>query len=133
MAEWREKQLMKISEQIQERIRSIQSPPEKICAILEKFYCRVPETGFGSQIHHLMSCLFRGYYPKTLAVIDKIFAVYLGTPNKIWDIYISAISEACQPTHHFTFEIEDNSSIIERDGNLFSYAMLKCITDWIHF
>lgn len=124
---------MKISEQIQERIRSIQSPSVESCGYLDKLYCRVPETGFGSQIHHLMSCLLRGYYTKTLAVIDKIFAIYLDTPNKTWDIYISPLSETCQPTHHFTYEIKDNSSIIERDGNLFSYSMLECMMDWFNF
>jgi hypothetical protein len=112
-SDWREEQLNTISQQIQQTIKSIQSPPESSCLISEKIYCKVPKLGFAAQIHGLMTCLLKGYYTKTLVVIDQIFINYFGESNSTWDNYISPISETCQPNHTFKYVIKDSKSVIE--------------------
>jgi len=115
--EWRQQQLNIISKQIQKNIESIQSPPKEKCQNIRKLYCQTHPYGFGSQIHGLVTCLLRGYYTKTLVVIDNIFVNYLENSNSTWDQFISPISETCQPNHTVKYDIKDQSSVISYDCN----------------
>ncbi len=117
ISEWREKQLDLISERIQHSINSMQLTDKEKCENARKFHCRLPDHGFGSQIHSLMTCLLNGYYRKTLVVIDEIFVNYLGQTNLTWDQFISPISETCQPNHRFKYKFNElnQEAVIGRD------------------
>ncbi len=111
-SEWREEQLKSISEQIQKNIEQIQSPPKEKCENANKLYCRVPNYGFGSQVHSFMTCIIKGYYTKTLAVIDQFLVSYSDPPKITWDQFIAPISETCQPNHTYKYKVKNESSVI---------------------
>jgi hypothetical protein len=87
-----------------------------LCQSVDKFHCRAPHHDFGSQIHSFMTCVIKGYFIKTLVVIDHILESYLNKPNTTWDQFISPISETCQPNHNFKYEVKNNNSVVEIDG-----------------
>jgi hypothetical protein len=112
ISEWRREQLDLISKQIQQNLRSIQSPVKEKCEKIKKIYCDLPLYGSGAQIQRLMLCLLNGYYTKTLVIIKQIFSNYLDASNKTWDEFILPISETCQPNHLLKYKINQNDSII---------------------
>jgi hypothetical protein len=116
-SEWRDEQLKSISKQIQQNIEQIQSPPKEKCENADKLYCQVNPNGFGSQIHAFLTCVIKGYYTKTLVVIDQIFIRYLNSPLITWDQFLSPISQTCQPNHTFKYEIKNKNCIINKFGN----------------
>jgi hypothetical protein len=115
---WREEQLSHVSELIQQKIQSIQTPPEKKCEDANKIICGFSGMGFGAQIHSLMTCLLKGFYTQKLVVIDGIFDNYLSQTSSKWDEFISPISETCQPNYHSKFEPKDTNSLIFVDRKL---------------
>ncbi len=122
ISEWRSQQLNLISKQIQQNLRSIQSPLKEKCKKMKKMYCDVPAWGFGAHIEVLTICLLNGYRAKTLVVMSQLFANYLDGSKKTWDEFISPISETCQPNHLFKYEINQNDSSI--GGELESMSQL---------
>jgi hypothetical protein len=127
-SEWREEQLKSISEQIQKNIEQIQSPPKEKCENANKLYCRVPNYGFGSQVHSFMTCIIKGYYTKTLAVIDQFLGQYLNPPKVTWDHFIAPISETCQPNHTYKYGVEKESSVIKIQSISYFFLYLKFIS-----
>jgi hypothetical protein len=115
-SEWREEQLKSISKRIQQNIEQIQSPPEEKCENVNKLYCRVPDYGYGSQVHSFMTCVIKGYYTKTLVVIDQLLGRYLDPPKITWDQFIPPISETCQPNHTYKYEVKNENSVIKIEG-----------------
>jgi hypothetical protein len=115
ISEWRSEQLNLISKQIQQNLRSIQSPLKEKCEKMKKIYCDVPTWGFGAQMEVLTICLLNGYSAKTLVVIKQLFVNYLEGSNKTWDEFILPISETCQPNHLLKYEINQNDSTIIGD------------------
>jgi hypothetical protein len=79
-SDWREEQLKSISKRIQQNIEQIQSPLKENCENTNKLYCRVPNYGFGSQVHTLITCIIKGYYTKSMAVIDQFLGSYSDPP-----------------------------------------------------
>jgi hypothetical protein len=116
ISEWRREQLDLISKQIQQNLRSIQSPLEEKCENMKKIYCDIPPYGSGAQIQRLMVCLIRGYYTKTLVIIKRVFTNYLHASKKTWDEFILPISQTCQPNHLLKYKINRNDSIIPGEG-----------------
>jgi hypothetical protein len=116
ISEWRREQLNLISKQIQQNLRSIQSPLKEKCENMKKIYCDIPPYGSGAQIEALMVCLIRGYYTKTLVIIKGIFNNYLDASNKTWDEFILPISQTCQPNHLLKYKMNQNDSIISGEG-----------------
>ncbi len=116
ISEWRSEQLNLISKQIQQNLRSIQSPLKEKCEKMKKIYCDVPTWGFGAQMEVLTICLLNGYSAKTLVVIKQLFVNYLEGSNKTWDEFILPISETCQPNHLLEYEINRNDSSVRRKG-----------------
>ncbi len=116
ISEWRSEQLNLISKQIQQNLRSIQSPLKEKCEKIKKIYCDLPLNGTGAQFMRLMLCLIKGYYTKTLVIIKQIFTKYLDASNKTWDEFILPISETCQPNHLMEYKINKNDSTIPREG-----------------
>jgi hypothetical protein len=112
ISEWRSEQLNLISKQIQQNLRSIQSPLKEKCEKIKKIYCSIPSYGFGAQIEELMICLLNGYSAKTLVVIQHFLRNYLDASNKMWDEFILPISETCQPNHLLEYEKNQNDSTI---------------------
>jgi hypothetical protein len=110
ISEWREEQLNLISKQIQQNLRSIQSPLKEKCEKIKKIYFDLRVWGFGAQIERLRLCLTKGYYTKTLVIIKAIFNNYLDASNKKWDEFISPISETCQPNHLFNYIMTQHDS-----------------------
>ncbi len=108
ISEWRSEQLSLISKQIQQNLRSIQSPLKEKCGKMKKIYLDLNEYGSGAQFESLMLSLVNGYYTKTLVVIKQIFTNDLGKSNKKWDEFILPISETCQPNHLLEYEINPN-------------------------
>jgi hypothetical protein len=100
-----------ISKQIQQNLRSIQSPLKEKCEKTKKIHCDVPPYGFGAQIEVLMTCLLEGHYTKTLVIMKRLFTNYLDASNKAWDEFILPISETCQPNHLLEYKINQNDSI----------------------
>jgi hypothetical protein len=127
ISEWRSEQLNLISKQIQQNIRSIQSPLKEKCAKIKKIYCDVPTWGFGAQIEVLTLCLLKGYCSKTLVVIKQLLNNYLDASNKTWDEFISPISETCQPNHLLEYKINQNYSSIS--GECMSQLTLLLISN----
>jgi hypothetical protein len=124
-SEWREEQLKSISEQIQKNIEQIQSPPKEKCENANKLYCRVPNYGFGSQVHSFMTCIIKGYYTKTLAVIDQFLGSYSDPPKITWDQFIAPISETCQPNHTYKYRVKNESSVIKIQSISYFFLYLK--------
>jgi hypothetical protein len=116
ISEWRSEQLNLISKQIQNNLRSIQSPLKEKCKKMKKIYCDLPDYGSGAQIQRLMLCLINGYYTKTLVIIKRLLTNYLDASNKTWDEFILPISETCQPNHLLEYKINRIDSIIPGDG-----------------
>jgi hypothetical protein len=116
ISEWRSQQLNLISKQIQQNLRSIQSPLKEKCKKMKKFHCDLPPWGFGAHIEVLTICLLNGYSAKTLVVITQILENYLGASDKTWDEFISPISETCQPNHLFEYEININDFSFGQGG-----------------
>lgn len=119
IADWREKQLNIILENIQKSIHSLQSLPQEKCKNENKYHCITAYGGFGYQLHLLMSCLLEGFYKKTLVIINvrqPVFGNYLKDSNSKWDQFISPISESCQPNSSFTYKIES------KRANVFAYG-----------
>jgi hypothetical protein len=110
ISEWREEQLNLISKQIQQNLRSIQSPLKEKCEKIKKIYFDLRVWGFGAQIERLRLCLTKGYYTKTLVIIKALFNNYLDASNKKWDEFISPISETCQPNHLLNYIMTQNDS-----------------------
>jgi hypothetical protein len=115
ISEWRSQQLNSISKQIQQNLRSIQSPHKEKCKKMKKIHCDTSHEGFGGQMELLMICLFNGYRAKTLVVIKQFLGSYLESSKKRWDEFISPISETCQPNHLLKYEINQNDSSIGGD------------------
>jgi hypothetical protein len=92
---------------------------------MDKLYCRVPDYGFGSQVHSLMTCNIRGYYTKTLAVIDQFLVSYLDPPKITWDQFIAPISETCQPNHTYKYIVKNESSVIKIQSISYFFLYLK--------
>jgi hypothetical protein len=116
ICEWREKQLNLISKQIQQNLRSIQSPLKEECETIKKIQTNSHLVGLGSQNLGLMLCLIKGYFTKTSVIIKRLFTNYLDASNKTWDEFILPISETCQPNHLFECEINQNDSILTGEG-----------------
>jgi hypothetical protein len=116
ICEWREEQLNLISKQIQQNLRSIQSPIKEECEKKKKIYCDLGRYGSGAQIQRLMLCLIKGYYTKTLVIIERLFTKYLIESNKTWDEFILPISETCQPNHLLEYKINQNDSRMSGEG-----------------
>jgi hypothetical protein len=124
-SEWSEEQLKSISKQIQKNIEQIQSPSKEKCENMDKLYCRVPDYGFGSQVHSLMTCIIKGYYTKTLAVIDQFLGSYSDPPKITWDQFIAPISETCQPNHTYKYRVKNESSVIKIQSISYFFLYLK--------
>jgi hypothetical protein len=124
-SEWRQQQLKSISKQIQQNIEQIQSPPKQKCENTNKLYCRVPNYGFGSQVHSLMTCIIKGYYTKTLAVIDQFLGKYSDPPKITWDHFIAPISQTCQPNHTYKYKVKNESSVITIEGISYLFLYFK--------
>ncbi len=105
-----------ISEQIKRNIKTNQSPNVKNCENIKKLYCKLPPAGFGCQIHYIISCLQKGYFAKTLIVINNFLNNYLVKSNATWDQFISPLSETCQPNYNFENVIKNQSDIIKITG-----------------
>jgi hypothetical protein len=116
ISKWREEQLNLISKQIQQNLRSIQSPPKEECEKIKKIYKELNRWGMGGQISRFITCFLKGYRTKTLVVIKGLFNNYLEASNKTWDEFILPISETCQPNHLLKYEINKNDSICEGLG-----------------
>jgi hypothetical protein len=100
---WRERQLEALSQEIQEKIHSLQSPPKTECHNVRKIRCSTSVDGFGSQIHQILTCLLSGYFTGSLVIIDHFLDNYLRNSSLKWDHYISAISELCQPFSNYSY------------------------------
>jgi hypothetical protein len=116
ISEWRSEQLNLISKQIQQNLRSIQSPLKEECGKMKKINCDSSYEGFGAQIEELIICLLNGYSTKRLVVIQHFLRNYLEASNKMWDEFILPISETCQPNHLLEYEINQNDSSVRRKG-----------------
>ncbi len=79
---------------------------------MKKIYLDSTLYGLGTQIESLMLSLIKGYYTKTLVIIERLFANYLDASNKTWDEFILPISETCQPNHLLEYKINQNDSRI---------------------
>ncbi len=73
ISKWREEQLNLISKQIQQNIRSIQSPLKEKCEKIKKIHHELHPYGMGAQISKFITCFFNGYRTKTLVVIKELF------------------------------------------------------------
>jgi hypothetical protein len=132
ISEWREEQLNLISKQIQQNLRSIQSPLRKKCEKQKKIHCNLDDGGFGSQTSRLMMCLIKGYYTKTLVIIKALYNNYLDASNKTWDEYILPISETCQPNHLLKHKIHLYDSITIGTG-MSQLTLLLILNKFIRF
>ena len=70
-------------------------------------------------MHYLMVCLLRGYFTKTLVIIDEIFVNYLNKPELKWDEFLSPISETCQPKHTVKFVAKNTETILGYESKYF--------------
>ncbi len=116
ISKWREEQLNLISKQIQQNIRSIQSPLKEKCEKIKKIHHELHPYGMGAQISKFITCFFNGYRTKTLVVIKELFNNYLDASNKTWDEFILPISETCQPNHLLKYEINKKDSTCAAHG-----------------
>ncbi len=112
ISEWRREQLNLISKQIQQNLRSVQSPLKEKCEKIKKIYLDLTRYGSGAQTESLMLSLIKGYYTKTLVIIKRIFNNYLAASKKTWDEFILPISQTCQPNHLLKYKINQNDSRI---------------------
>jgi hypothetical protein len=126
-SEWRQQQLKSISKQIQQNIEQIQSPPKQKCEDTNKLYCRVPDSGFGSQVHSLMTCIIKGYYTKSVAVIDHFLNQHINPPKITWDQFIAPISQTCQPNHTYKYKVKNESSVITIQSISYLFLYFKIL------
>jgi hypothetical protein len=115
ISEWRSKQLKLISKQIQQNLRSIQSPLKEKCEKMKKLNCYIEQCGFGAQIEWLTICFLNGYRAKNYVDVQYFLHNYLKESDKKLDQFFLPISETCQPNHLLVHEINLNGSDIVAD------------------
>jgi hypothetical protein len=118
MSDWRRKNYDKLSNEIQHRIRLIQSPPMRHCKYIEKIHCSLQTDliGFGNQIFLLIKCLLTGYFTGTLSVITNLLDNYLNNSTLKWDHFLTPISKTCQPNASVSYPQKESDFNKTCDG-----------------
>jgi len=62
----------------------------------------------------------RGYYEKTLVLIDRILTNYLNNSGLNWDHFISPISKTCEPNASVRYHSKDTNKTLKSKTILFA-------------
>lgn len=74
--EWRENEILELSEIVQKRIHHIQNPSD--CELARKVACKLDKCGYGCQVHQLGICLLMSYATGRTMVVEEVDQVEYG-------------------------------------------------------